>query len=221
MNKKHIVNIGYPRSGTSWLWRHINHCIGQPLNLIEKENNLLLERPDFDRYVRHFAHYEISLDFQPLLFQVDRFMIAKLCQISTSISVILRNPFELAESWYNWIAWQFGSQESEQKFVEFLFDTKFLCLSENIQRWQAIMDRPLGIFLFDDIKSNPKEFLKKYLEFCDISAELDHGIDYSLPISQNLSKKPFVYSDAHKKSINLEIDLLEPVLNQNLSHWRR
>ena len=92
MIDRHIVNIGYPRSGTSWLW----NCSGfAPRH--DKENTLLMDNLNFDQYVKYYSQYRISANFQPNLWHVDTEIIKFVQQHASHITLIVRNPFDFVD----------------------------------------------------------------------------------------------------------------------------
>lgn len=217
MIDRHIVNIGYPKCGTSWLWTHLAHVFKTNYDILDKENSILLDQPNIDVYIEHYRHQKTSMNFQTHLFEIDQSLIKQISCIASHVSVILRNPYELAQSWFVHLNYS-GSHE---QFLWFLFDQKFLHMADIVTRWQQNSDKQLGIFFFDHLQQDPQGFLENYLSFCNSKLALDQTVDYSLPTNQTKDKIQFDFSYEYRQKINDQIARLEQVAGKNLSHWRR
>ena len=71
MKSKHILNIGYPKCGTSWCWHVLQQ---QPWFSAprEKENQDLMKGISVNNYFDSFRDYDITANFTPSNFAVDR-----------------------------------------------------------------------------------------------------------------------------------------------------
>jgi hypothetical protein len=121
MKKIHYQNVGYPRTGTTWLWdslithpeifksdnllkriktrSKINQFSFKENHWQEQNHNLLLV--DFSDYIKIYEEYDISLNFRPYTFRLTTDHIKKISNYTTHVSMTLRNPYELFDSNYN------------------------------------------------------------------------------------------------------------------------
>lgn len=219
MKLNHIINIGYPKCGTTWCWEILTqqNWFSYPR---EKENNdLLFGIKTVDQYILDYNNYNISANFCPNMFGIDRYLICLLHEISTlSVSIILRNPFELYWSLYNFL---------DPKNITFLEHTEnwhsqgwWNQTDLILARWMEIFpsDR-FKIFFYEDLQSNPTLFFENY---CD-------QMHLPEPIILN-SKKVNATRYKHTNSeistnlvdaINWDIDRLQTIVSRDISHWKR
>lgn len=214
MIEKHIVNIGYPRSGTSWLWYHADFEPKQ-----DKENQILMTTLDFKRYVDYYSQYKISANFQTNLLVVDTEIIKFVQAHATHISLIVRNPYDFVERYYDWI-----SANSPTDPTDFIVYQGLLNYHDIFQRWKPGSQK-FGLFFFEDLELDPDGFYKNYMYFCNepIPIAKMSNIDYTIKINANpkFKKSKIEFTTAQIKYINNEIDRFQMLINKNLSHWKR
>lgn len=220
MKLTHIINVGYPKAGTTWLWKMLTDqsWFSAPR---EKENrDLILGVNTVDRYIDDYIKYDITANFDPGLFGIDRFIINQLGQIKTAnISIILRNPFELYWSEYNFL--NMSSRYSYNDYTRILYQqTWFNRVDLILTRWQDIFSsNRFNIFFYDDLKLNPENF---FLDYCK---------QMNLPAPQIVNAKRVnvtAYTsnirsldDDIVSLINLDIDRLQEKIKRDLTHWKQ
>lgn len=212
MIKKHIINIGLPRCGTTWLWRHISRLLNyhEPV----KENFILHDTANINEYRRYYQNCTVSFNFNPNLYILDRDLIKKLDLVATQVSIILRNPYDQLQSYKNLVG---GAPN--QNFVDWSSEQGITRYADIINRWQQNLSKPIKIFLFDDLIENPKLFLENYLRFCDVEFMIDDQFDYAKPINKSQSNHAIMFDKDQISRINQEINNLQNIINRNLAHW--
>lgn len=121
MKKIHYQNVGFPRTGTTWLWDSLAQhpevfstekfidrlrTRNKTMNFLFKENlwqelnpSLLLE--NYDKYVETYSEYSISMNFRPMTFTLTDKHIDRISEYTTHVSITLRNPYDMLDSFYN------------------------------------------------------------------------------------------------------------------------
>lgn len=216
MPTKHIMHIGFPRCGSTWVWSHLYpHFNCYRSN--EKEISLLQDTPDVSRYVEYYKEKTIGLNFNPNNWMIDQHLIKQLNKVVTHVSITLRSPYEFTERYFDYIE----SNKTAEEFTNFLLDQGMLRYVDIIKRWTNNLDASFSICLFDDLADNPKKFLQDYYDFCNLNIAIDQSINYNKPINQTKksTKSQIIFSDNQKKIINHEIEKFQQLVNRSLEHW--
>lgn len=217
MKHKHILNIGFPRCGSTWLWENL--CQHPDLNspLYEKENAILFSN-NFTSYYDFYKNYNISANFNPNIWLIDTELIKYLNQFTTHISIILRNPYDFVERYYDFIGHSFNHQS---EFIDFLINQPHLRYYDICSRWVDNSTAKFSIFYFDDIVTNSGLFLSKYFEFCELDVIL--AKDFGKIRNQNSKelKTKLDFSKEQIKIINRQIDNFSTLSDRDLSHWKK
>jgi hypothetical protein len=217
MRSKHILNIGYPKCGTSWCW----HVLAQQPWFSaprEKENLDLMKGIGVDQYFDSFKDYDITANFTPSNFALDRFIIEQLSEHPTvAASIMLRNPFEIYWSMYNFAQHTFSSYNA---YVDNLvMQGWFNQTAVIINRWKYYFGPRLQIFMYEDIKQDTGKFFIDYCQRMQLPKPV--SLDASLINVTKYGRRP--NEDLHVtlvQVINQEIDKLQVVIQQDLSRWK-
>jgi hypothetical protein len=213
MIEKHIVNIGFPRCGTTWLWHHAKF---EPFD--DKENQILMTSLDFDQYVNYYKKFRVSANFQTNLWHVDREIINFIHQHATHISIIVRNPYDFVARYYDWIQ----TSQCQSELVQYIISAGYVRYSDIIARWRSDSLK-FQIFFFEDIESDPEKFLNDYLKFCNLPVVKNNQIDYNK--KKNPSIKPqrtlLTFTPQQVEYINQEIDKFQLLVDRDLTHWKK
>lgn len=217
VKKLHIVNIGLPRCGTTWLWRHANFG---PYK--DKENRILLKSPDFDGYKKHYQQYEVSANFNPNLWFLDREIVKFLAGAATHVTVILRNPFDFVERYVDYIDPQ-GLDVAGT--TDFVIGAGYIKYHAILRRWADEIADPtrFKIFLFEDLAKDSRKFFVDYMDFCGLTERVQPNVDYSQKINYNINAKKLKidFSAGQIQTINQQITLFKSWIDQDISHWTR
>jgi hypothetical protein len=222
MKSSHVINIGYPKSGTTWLWAVLEQqeWFSCPR---EKENtDLTLGITTVDQYIKDYANYNITANFDTSLFAVDQYIIRLLSEIdTTTISIILRNPFELYWSLYNFLNKKHINSSTFSEYIVILHSQGWMNRTNLIlERWiKFFPPERFKIFFYEDLKSNSELF---FLNYCS---------QMNLPIPTILDLQKINVTTYHHRddqiaddivaTINYDIDQLQILIDRDISHWKR
>jgi hypothetical protein len=213
MIEKHIVNIGFPRTGTTWLWR----CVGfDPSH--DKENDILTADLDLDQYVNYYSQYQISANFNPNLWCMDREIIKFIQQHATHITLIVRNPFDFVERFFDFV----HQDEEVAVLTEFLVSGGFVNYKDIVDRW-SYESAKFKVLFFEDLERDPITFFNDYLDFCQISIAKNKIIDYNVKVNANPKQEKIRlnFTDNQIRVINQEIDRFQTMVDRDLTHWKK
>jgi hypothetical protein len=219
MIEKHIVNIGHMRCGTTWLWVRAGFdstSTEKNINYALKENNLLMTDLDFDKYTKFYRQFKISANFNPNLWKIDRELIKFVQQHASHITFIVRNPFNFIERVVDYII----DEQELTELTNFVIHSGFIKYYDIVTRW-ASGSRNFKIFFFEDLESNPVQFLRDYMSFCELPIPGTQHIEYYKKI--NAISKPnkisLSFTTDQIDNINQEICKFQKVVDRDLSHW--
>ena len=160
MKHQHILNIGYPKCGTTWLWDTLvsNNSIADH---IEKENYSLITGTSVAEYCNQYTA-DTTANFCTGNIVLDRYVIDQLAQLpQMRASIIIRDPIQLLWSVYSY------HKISHTDFVSWCYvmcDSKwFINPAQIIGRWQNSFGDRFKIFWYDDLKQDNQQF---YLDYC-------------------------------------------------------
>ena len=225
MKNNHILNIGYPKCGTSWCWELLTQqsWFSTPR---EKENPDLINGVTVAEYINSYQNYDITADFNPANFALDRYVIKQLSEVPTvNVSLILRNPFELHWSMYNFLSKKTDTNYDSNfaynsNVVNLINQSWFTRTSHIIKRWQQYFDSTrFHIFFYDEIKENGNLFFDKYC----------HQMSLPNPIiqdSQPVNQTRYVYTQSSLDPIvvsiiNQEIEKLQDCVKYDVLKWKQ
>lgn len=160
MKHIHVLNIGYPKCGTTWLWNALvanNSVANHPI----KENYSLTTGTPVSDYCNQYTA-DITANFCTANIVLDRYVIKQLAQRpQIKASIILREPKQLLWSTYTF------TEITDIDFVGWCYrmcDSKFFInAAQIIDRWQTDFGDRFKIFLYDELKHDNKQF---YLNYC-------------------------------------------------------
>ena len=218
MKNKHILHIGFPRCGSSWLWENLIQHPNFDLPEYEKENTIMFN-DTLPEYENFYKNYNISANFNPNLWMIDLALVQYISKYTTHVSITLRNPYDFIERYYDFIS----RGQDCNTFIDLMIDLNHLDYQTICCRWHSALDNNVKfkIFYFDDLTADPTLFLSNYFNFCGLDAILIE--DCARPVNQSIhSTKTIIdFLPTHKKIINQYIDNFSNYTNTNLSHWKR
>lgn len=219
MNTNHIINIGYPKCGTTWCWDSLasQSWFAQPR---EKENyDLVAGIKTVKEYISDYEKFDITGNFCPAMFAADRYIIQQLSEIPTvSVSIIIRNPFDLYWSLYNFTK-EYNHITFDQSIHNLIDQGWFNQFSTILQRWlNAFSTQRFNIFFYEDLVKNQNLFIEKYYKQMNLPALTNFVQDPSNVTSYQNKKRPDI--DINLKSIiNQDIKNLQLMVDRDISHW--
>jgi hypothetical protein len=217
MLKKHILHIGFPRCGSTWLWHNIFHYLDQSIDFYDKENQILFQTADLEKYSTHYKKYQVSANMNPNTWMLDQSIIRSLNPYVTHVSCILRNPFEFTERYCNFI-----SMTDPITAVDFVLTQGMLQYSTIYQRWRENFNGKLKFFLFEDLENDGTVFYREIVDFYNFDL-YNTTIPKTLTskINSNSNNQKLFFSKHQTNVINDEINKFSKVVNRSLSHWLR
>jgi hypothetical protein len=171
MKQSHIINIGYPKCGTTWLWKMLEKNRSIAYHPI-KENNCLITGTPVVEYCNQYSQ-DVTANFSTSLSLLDQYVIEQLSdRPQIKASIILRNHIDLLWSLYTFHQVKKSKGIDFQTYCYQIYDTKMLThTSLVIQRWKKHFGDRFKIFWYNDLKKNNLEF---YLDYCN-QMQLDPG----------------------------------------------
>lgn len=219
MQHKHVLNIGYPKCATTWLWDQLASQSWFS-STREKENYDLIRGVSVKNYVEEYSKLKITGNFCPLYHALDRYIIDQLSGNKNIIaSMILRNPFDLYWSLYNFL--NKDSNITYSAYVRRLIDQQwFNQFYKIIDRWQTYFSPDqFFVFSYDDIAINQEEFLINYCNTLELPI-----INTSNKIKSNVTRYRYsnnLLDDDLIVKINKDIELLGPQVSFLTEHWKK
>ena len=219
MRINHILNIGYPKCGTTWCWTLLTQQTWFT-NPGDKENNDLIERVTVADYTKIYIDSNITANFSTANFTLDRYIIKQLSELpTTTASIILRNPFDLYWSLYNFMPNPLNTPYNT--FVNNLIKQSWFHRPAHIiNRWQQFFEKDrFCIFFYDDLQKNSSDFFNNYCK------------QMRLPTPTILDTSPVNVTEYKNTSkelhpdlvtlINQEIDNLQVYVDYDVLKWKR
>ena len=202
--KIHYVNLGMARNATTWLF----HTLMQSEDIDytgKKEPDISLFN-SIDAYEDYYKHYQVGLNFKPNAWMLDSQQLSYLNQKATHQSIIFRNPYDFANSLYNfWNSQQVNNDDFITAFSYYFNYTKILNrLSPNIL-----------ILLYDNIVNQPQQVVNQLTDYLEISPVTA----ISNKINKTRYSKELIFNNKNIKILNDEIERFQDYINVNLSHW--
>lgn len=219
MRINHILNIGYPKCGTTWCWTLLTQQTWFT-NPGDKENNDLIERVTVADYTKIYIDSNITANFSTANFTLDRYIIKQLSELpTTTASIILRNPFDLYRSLYNFMPNPLNTPYNT--FVNNLIKQSWFHRPAHIiNRWQQFFEKDrFCIFFYDDLQKNSSDFFNNYCK--QMRLPTPTILDTSLV---NVTEYKNTSKELHPDLvtlINQEIDNLQVYVDYDVLKWKR
>ena len=156
MKLKHYANIGTAKSGSTWLFENLlkSNAIDYNKEKEIKYNIFLNEK----NYTEYFKKFNFSLNFQVASWGIDLRQISFIKRHSTHCSIILRNPYQFVDSFYNFIK---VTETDGDSFVESIAD--HIRYADMLKRWHDHDN--FKIFYYDHMCSNSQNYLNSVTDF--------------------------------------------------------
>jgi hypothetical protein len=220
MKKIHYRNIGFPKTGTNWLWVQLmkHPEVDCKLESNYKEysvSNLAL-------YKKLYEKYEVSINldvhvYDRLLPENHYLSIEKIHEHTTHVSMILRNPYEIINSMFNMeknrnMNFDFTPQQYITKSYKTYSDFKKI-----FSDWERSI-LPVKYMFYDDFLNDPENY---FYDICDYIGIKRHYKDIGVKFKTDI-KTPLTFDNEEIiKYINASIGVIEDKFSRDLSHWKK
>jgi hypothetical protein len=235
MKKAHFQYVGYPRSGSTFLYR-----VFQQHNLLQECTNSFVKEfrcDNIDEYKSQYLKFDYSINMHAsVLLLRNKQYICETDTVTDKFFACIRNPYEVVSSGY--ALW--NGHPVSQPAISRIGD----CVG-NIKFFQDLISKPFRIFYFDDLVGNENVFVNEICEFLDIdvpnvnfdnilkhsSKEVYHDINTlgstdvlngKLTVrNQNEIVPEYNFGQQEIEYFNNKILELEQYLDRDFSHWKR
>jgi len=219
----HYQNIGFPKCGTSWLYGRFGNM--HDVTKLGKEN-FWQERSTNEHefkinYIDHYSSHDITFNFNTQTYTLPIEKIKKVHEYTTHLTMIIRNPWELMESWYNYAI--VSSQEKE--YIGTLDTNLMFDFPKVFQNW-SFSQIPVKVMLYDDLCDTPIEFVKEICKYTSTRYKGSVTTESILRWYESINKTVYTKSLPlpNKELINLinnRITETELITGRNLNHWKK
>lgn len=218
MKRIHYVNLGYPKCGTTWLFDSLSRYPGIDYRGRKEYHYLEDIGEPFNKYVDYYKPYEVSMGFSPSYIYLDSKQFIDLNTCTTHFSIILRNPYEIANSLFNFSP----TIKNADSYVRDLIKINFFNFPQVISRVQRNITKPILVLYYENIVSNPANVINQVVDYLG----LDYSAEYFLTfankkINTTTYTRNLTFSDSEKVVLNEWIDQTSDYLHTDLSGWKR
>ena len=171
-------------------------------------------------YIKPYTNHDITANFAPNNFALDRFVIKQLSELPTvQLSIILRNPYDLYWSLYHFLP--NPDQITYNNFVNNLNNQSWFTRPAHvIKRWQQVFGKDrFCIFFYDDLQKNSSDFFNNYCKQMSLPDPVILDIE-----PKNVTR--YRHTDMELDSnlivlINQEIDNLQACVDYDVIKWKK
>jgi len=224
MKKIHYRNIGFPKTGTNWLWQQLGthpQIDGRFNNVFYKE----YRAKELASYKKIYEKYDISYNMDVHVFEyndIEQYLRPEnIHNHTTHLTMFLRSPYEILNSMYNMTQ----NRNPNRKFSKEAYTN---ITSEIVQRYsdiQTIFDYwknsriPVKYMFYDDLANDPANFM---FEICNYLGLKPYYNDKKKIVFATDKKDPLVFDNRQTIDyINRGICVIEDTFNRDLSHWKK
>jgi hypothetical protein len=212
MKSIHYRNIGYPKTGTTWLYYQLLYHpnVDGKVFLHEKE---FVAKSEIE-YKEKYQNYDVSFNLDTHLFQNYNNLF-----YSTHLSCIFRNIYQLLNTWYNYIKNTNMNIKMDQKTYLSLDNPNIQMFTNTKKLFNDWEGHNVKFLFYDDLERDNKEFMYSICDFLNIPRYHDPRIKvkFKTKITEQL-----VYEDKEIIScINEAISIIEDNTHRDLTHWKK
>ena len=224
MKKIHYRNIGYPKTGTNWLWKQFmaHPQVDGKIDFVYKEYNT----SKFEDYQKVYNNYNFTVNLDTHVFAVmnddSHFNHPKnIHEYTTHITLSFRNPYEILNSMYNMEKnrnpnFKISAQEYaniNNPAVKMYCDTKTI-----FNNWNQCKISIQYLF-YDDLEKDPRKYMTDLCQYIGIYPFYSEKIGVAFKTDK---KEQLIFDDENLiKYINTGISTIEDYTKRNLSHWKK
>jgi hypothetical protein len=220
MKKIHYRNIGFPKTGTNWLWLQFYK---HPLVDCKLGSNFKEYRGNsIESYKKSYEKYDVSVNLDVHLYDIhvpdDHYLNTNnIHEHTTHVTMILRNPYEVINSIYNMEKNRNVNYKlSQNEHIEKCYKT-YSATNSIFNRWDSCK-LPVKYMFYDDLKNDPENF---FYDICDHIGLKRYYKDIGIKFKTEIND-PLTFDNSETiKYINTGISVIEDRLNRDLSHWKK
>lgn len=212
MKNIHYVNIGFPFSGTTWVYENLKRHKDVDYKNVKEFS------AHNDAYVKEYENYNVSFNLNPDdYYLLSDEVIKHRSSYITHCGASIRNPYERLEGWINFSRHRISIETPEQ-WLEARLDEGFTDYAGAIKRWQSLCDKPMHYLVFDDLLRDDQAYFDSLLDYLG----LEKGMEV-LHTKYNWRPRniKLEFTSEHKDTINKHIDEVSEFMNRDFSHWKR
>lgn len=231
MIKRHYEYLGYPRSGSTFLYNVFkkHSYFSNSFKELRKENNMLEQGKSIQEYKNVYLNYDYSMNMCTRNSLLNSSQIKELAKCTDKFFFLVRNPYDFLKSVCNFVD---GSDVMRSE----AFMYSVLDYTRTIDRIKKLVDSDVGVFIFDDLIENKYNFVEKIFDFLEVPNEpVIDGTEftntsklYSYSVLGRsigpIDNKPTIeleFTAGQIELINNYIDKFSDYMQKDLSHWRK
>lgn len=220
MKRIHYRNIGFPKTGTNWLWVQFSY---HPEVDCKLDSNYKEYRGNsLDSYKKIYERYDVSVNLDTHAYakgfpEGHYITPGKIHEHTTHLTMIFRNPYEVMNSMYNLeknrnVNFKIGTDDYVLQTMKTYADTKTIFDDWNKSKV------PVKYLFYDDLVADPKQYFFNICDHLGLNRYYrDIGVKFKTEKNNPLT---FDNQDAIKY-INEGISVIEDTLHRDLSHWKK
>jgi hypothetical protein len=235
MKSVHYQNVGFPRSGTTWLWKSLinNPKIFKSNNFVKTRNFVINNKePRFKKWttenienripndttpiIEKYREYDISMCFNTFDFLCNKEEISRIESYTTHVSLTLRNPFETISNYHGYTRIVLPEGGQSKYTVDYLID--IFDFSNTVEKWLLFKNK-FKILVYDDLLKDSPNYYKEVCDF--IGVESNNCIpEKNVNTIVTPEYKPIIFTDEQTIQLNSHIDKLSDLIKRDFTHWK-
>lgn len=211
MKKIHYRNIGYPKTGTTWLYYqflyHPNVDCKPDLDYKE------FDPDNKESYFNFYKYYDVSFNLRTHIYNFPERL-----YYATHLSFTFRNLYDLLNSWYNYLRYNPNYTSTVEEFLDKeSYNFKLITDVEKIfNNWQTYNVKWL---FYDDLMKDNKEYMYNLCDFIGIERYYDPRV--KVKFKTDITQQILFEDDSIIKYINDKICIIEDHTHRDLTHWKK
>lgn len=211
MKKLHYRNIGYPKTGTTWVYYQL---YDHP----EMDFKPLLRQKEFnpttkEKYFEMYKDYDNSFNLRTISFDSPEKL-----YYATHISFTFRNLYELLNSWYNYLRYNPNYTETPEEFIQYN-NCNFKLITDVEKIFDNWKSHNVKWLFYDDLAADNKKYMFDLCDYLGLSKYYSARI--KVKFKTNITEQ-IVFDDQKLiKYINDKICIIEDHTHRDLTHWKK
>jgi hypothetical protein len=202
---KHYINFGTAKTASTWVYDTLLTSFEIDYNK-DKEPQLNLTT-DRNKYLAYYDSINFAVNFNTNNWRLDSTQLDLLNSVSTHQSIILRNPYDYANSMYNF--WKCNM--SDDVFFD-TFDIYF-----DYARILRRLTKSIKVLYYDDIVNDPCAVIDSLTEYLGINNVAP--IPYKINVTHYTSQ--LIFNKNQISKFNIYIDKLQDTTEKDLTFWKK